>query len=114
MAEEGKTAAKSGKRDAPDEVPPVTIGDTRYEVLHYGKREGLDQNGGYIVAKDAESGKELWKLKVYEVEYKPKGKADGEDIFITSMKKAWFRNRLEIRDEHDRRWTVDLDSRSVV
>jgi len=106
--------AKAAKRKAPDPVPPVTVGGVRYEVLHYGMREGLEQNGGYIIAKDAETGRELRQIKVYDVVYDPKGKEmDSQDVFITSMKKSWFGPRLKVRDELGRRWTVHLDTGTV-
>ncbi len=105
---------KSAKRAAPDPVPPVVVDGVRYEVIHYGLRHGLDQNGGYIVARNVETGEKLCDIKVYEVVHDPKGKEpDSQDVFITSMKKVWFRPRLKVRDEFDRAWTVHLDTRTV-
>ncbi len=106
--------AKAGKREAPAKVPPVTVDGVRYEVLHYGKREGLEQNGGYVIAKDAETGKELRKIKIYDVSYDPNGKEmDSQDVFITKMSKAWLGPRLNIKDEHGRSWTLHLDTGTV-
>lgn len=105
---------KSAKRAAPDPVPPVVVGDVRYEVIHFGRREGLDQNGGYIVAKTDKTGEVLWTLKVYDVAYDPNGKeSDSQDVFITTMRKMWFRPKLWIADELGRRFVVDLNSKTV-
>lgn len=45
------------KRVGPPRVPPVVVGDLRFEVVHWGRERGLGQNGGYIAAHDRESGR---------------------------------------------------------
>ena len=97
------------KREAPAPVAPVTVDGVRYEVLHYAKMHGYDHNGGYILAKDAATGKLLRAIEVYEFSLDPKGKElDGQEVFITRMRKSWFGRRLNVRDEQGRSWTVDL------
>lgn len=101
-------------REPPAEVPPVTVDGVRYEVIHWGKQRGFDQNGGYIAAVDAASGKELWTLKVYHVTYDPEGFGyDMQDVFIEKMRKTWFAKKLKIDDEKGRSYTVDLTTREV-
>ena len=39
-----------GKRLGPDDVPSVITGDIRFDVVHWGRERGLEQNGGYIAA----------------------------------------------------------------
>ena len=118
-SQEGKAMIKKGlgmpqaKRVGPPDVQPVTIAGVRYEALHWGRERGLDQEGGYIVAKDAASDKELWILKIYTVEYKPKLETDVQDIFIRSISPIENNRKLEIIDERDRQFTVDLGSRTV-
>lgn len=98
----------------PPDVAPVTVDGVRYEVIHWGKERGLEQNGGYIAAVEPESGKELWTLKIYNVEYDPEGFGyDMQDVFIRRMRKSWFAKRLEIEDENGRRYKVDLATRQV-
>lgn len=110
----GKTMSSiKADRLPPPDVPPVVIGTTRYEVIHYGKRQGLSQNGGYIAARDVASGRELWTLKVYDVPFDPKMEADVQDIFIESMGKAFFSNKLKIVDEQGRHYVVDVKTREV-
>lgn len=97
----------------PAEIAPVVIGNTRYEVVHWGKERGLGQNGGYIAAVDVASGKEEWLLKIYDVEYDPALEQDVQDVFIKSMSKPFFSKKLKIVDELGRKFTVDTVSRSV-
>jgi hypothetical protein len=104
----------SAKRVGPPEVPPVTVGRMRIEAMHWGKDRGLGQNGGYIAAFDRASGNELWTLKVYDVHYDPKMESDVQDIFIKSMSKSFFGQKLKITDEHDRRYVIDLDTQKVL
>ena len=59
MGDEG-LGMPMGERLGPDDVSPVTMGDTGFEVIHWGRARGLDQNGGYLAAYDVSSGNELW------------------------------------------------------
>ncbi|AEF99301.1 hypothetical protein [Methylomonas methanica] len=101
------------KRLGPSKVDPVVIGKVRYEVIHWGKERGLKQNGGYIAAFDASSGKELWILKVYDVAYNPNLEGDVQDVFIVSMSKGFFSGKLHIEDEKGRNFIIDPDTRGV-
>ncbi len=103
----------SKKRVGPAEVRPVTIGNIRFEAVHWGKARGLRQNGGYIAALDAASGKELWTLKVYDVQYDGDLEADKQDVFIASMSKRLLQNLLDITDERGKKYVVDIKTRSV-
>ncbi len=100
-----------GKRAGPAEVAPVVIGNIRYGVLHFGKAEGLDQNGGYIVAQDKHSGERLWTLKVYDNHLDPQLEGDVQDVFITSLKRHG--QALDVVDEKGRHYRVDVRKRSV-
>ncbi|MES1172327.1 MAG: hypothetical protein ABUL77_03735 [Bacteroidota bacterium] len=102
----------AGKRLGPEEVPPVTIGQTRFEVVHWGRQRGLGQNGGYIAAIDVPSGKELWTLKVYEVKYDPDMEEDVQDVFIESLAPRGD-DRLAIVDERGRKYIVEPRQRQV-
>lgn len=102
---------KAGKRVPPPRVKSVIIGDTRYKAIHWGRERGFGQNGGYIAAVDPKSRKELWTLKVYDVAYDGKREEDAQDVFIASMKADG--GKLIVRDEDDRRYSVDVGSRNV-
>lgn len=102
------------KRLGPKNVPPVTIKNTRFEAIHWGKDRGFMQNGGYIVALDKTSGAELWTLKIYDISYDPELESDVQDIFIASMSKSLFGNKLKITDERGRKYVVDPEARTVL
>ncbi len=53
----------------PTEVAPVTVGNIRYDALHWGKERGLDQNGGFVIATNPATGEEIWIQKIYDVVY---------------------------------------------
>lgn len=97
-----------GKRLGPDDVPPVTIGDARFEVIHWGRERGLGQNGGYIAAYDVQSGGELWILKVYHIEYDEKMESDVQDVFIESMEEDAGSGNLNITDEGGKEYIVNI------
>jgi len=107
------TQAPAGKRVAPPEVAPVTIGEIRFEAIHWGRDRGFGQNGGYIAALDRRTGRELWVLRVYDVEYDPSLEEDVQDVFIASLSRTWLGAKLDIRDERGRRYGVDPRTRSV-
>lgn len=102
------------KRLGPKDVPPVIVKDLRFEVIHWGKDRGLAQNGGYIAALDKTGGQELWTLKIYDIAYDSELESDVQDIFIKSMTKSWFGNKLKITDERGRKYSVDVQARTVV
>jgi hypothetical protein len=101
------------KRVPPAKIEPVTIGNLRFEAIHWGKARGLGQNGGYIAAIDPASGKEAWTLKVYDVAYEPGLEGDVQDVFIKSMSKTLFGQKLTITDERGRGYVVDPAARTV-
>ena len=105
--------APKAKRIGPPKVDPVTIGNLRFEALHWGKARDLGQNGGYIAAIDIANGREAWILKVYDIAYDPAMEGDVQDVFIKSMSKSLFGKKLNVRDERGRAYVVDPQTRSV-
>ena len=103
----------SRKRVPPPVVPPVTVGDIRFEAIHWGRERGLGQNGGYLAALDKRTGAELWTLKVYDVEYDPSLEEDVQDIFIRSLSRTLLGGKLKVTDERGRRYRLDPATKSV-
>lgn len=101
------------ERTAPADVPPVLHKGVRYEVVHWGKARGLGQNGGLVAAVDAASGRELWVVRVYAIDYTVDKEPDRLDVFITSMKLDRDRRALVLTDENGRRFGLDLATRQV-
>jgi len=104
---------KSAKRAGPDDVAPVRVGDTIYEVIHWGLARGLAHDGGYIRAVDAATGRERWVLEVYRVDYDPKREQDVQDVFIDALRAGASGRTLEASDEAGRRYEIDLQARTV-
>ena len=101
------------KRVGAPTVAPLTVGGLRFEVLRKTRSRGFDQNGGVIAAIDAASGKELWTLKVYLIDYFPKLETDVQDIFIVALEKAGDNASLIVKDERHRQFIVDIATRSA-
>lgn len=103
---------ESAKRRVP-RVSPVTLGNTRYEVVRGARSRGFNQNGGVLAAVDVRSGKELWTVQVYETRYDDKEEHDVQDVFITHMAISEDRKHLLIKSENKNSYSVNLDDRSV-
>ncbi len=101
------------KRVGPDEVAPVQIGNVIYQAIHWGRERGLPQNGGYLEAIDASTRKPMWTLRVYAIEYDPSLEEDVQDVFIARLTAGPANHELTVVDENDRRFVVNVQSRSV-
>lgn len=105
--------APAAKRVAPAPVRPVTVAGIRYEAALATRARGLPQEGGYVAAIDIRTGSELWLQRIYETQYEPRLEEDVQDIFILRMKAGAGGRTLEIVDELDRRYSLDLATRQV-
>ncbi len=111
-ADETATSARGplAKRVGPPKVAPVVVGKLKVVVLPWGKDRGLGQNGGYVAILDADTGKELRLVKVYEVRYEERREGDLQDVFIAAMSKSLFSDKLSIADEKGRKYTLDPET----
>ena len=91
------------KRSSPVDVAPVVIRGVEYSAPHDAM--------GFVVAKDHNSGKELWRVRIYEVRVNPALERDVQDIFITSL--AEKGGALLITNERGEKYALDLQSRKV-
>ena len=82
---------------------------SRWQASQQALKKGLQslgaQNGGWVLARDEESGRVLWSLRLYEP-------PEGEDIFLLAL--AMEGDLLLARDENQREYRVDLRQRRVV
>lgn len=101
------------KRVGPKAVAPVTVGELRIEAVHWGRARGLGQNGGYIEAFEAATGKPAWLLQVYKIDYEPKLEEDVQDRFIRQLALACKDRILLVTDERGRCFEVELATRQV-
>jgi outer membrane protein assembly factor BamB len=98
---------------APEDVEPVTVGRTRYEAPHWGKTMGFSQNGGHITAVEAATGKPLWTVELYKIDYRPNMEADKQDSFIVWLEFDSSNSRLIAENDRGRRFALDPFSRQV-
>lgn len=93
------------KRSAPKPVPPVTKNGIRYSAPNDRPKVG------YVLATEAQSGRKLWDLVIYETKIYPEFEEDVQWVFITHLKLD--RGFLLVQDEKSRCYRVDLKSRRV-
>jgi hypothetical protein len=97
---------------SPKDVPPVTFERIRYSAPHWGAKFGNRQNGGYIEATDPKTGRQLWVLPVYVINYDPNWDQDVQDIFITSLEIV--DGKLHVANERGDQFVVDVYRRKVI
>ncbi len=102
---------KSSSRIPGPTVPPVTIGQVRYEQVRNGLVAGFGQMGGYLAAYGGGSGRRLWTLKVYENRRLSDKEGDVQNVFFKSMS-AQPDGTLLIESERGGRFVVDPASRT--
>jgi hypothetical protein len=98
------------------EVPeplPVSHAGIRYQVLIWGRARGLPQNGGYVVAIDEKSGKEIWLTQIYKNVDDGDKEQDKQDVFIVSLSLDAGKQELKIENERGQTFFLDLPSRRV-
>lgn len=104
---------KSGSRIPAPQVAAITQGGIRYEQVKNGLLAGLDQMGGYLLAKDDVSGELLWTLKVYDNQRQAGKEGDVQDVFFKSMQ-LQSDGSLLIENERGKRFVVDPSARTAV
>jgi hypothetical protein len=77
-------------------------------IVYSASGDGADQ---YLVAKDASSGRELWKVKVFHSHIGFWREPDVQLVFITDLK--LMGKSLFVRDERSRCYSIDLTERRV-
>jgi len=85
-------------------VAPVKSGG----IIYSAGGDGVDQ---YVVATDALTDQELWKVRVFHTHIRFWMEPDVQIVFITNLK--LIRNSLFVRDERSRCYSIDLARRRV-
>ena len=105
--------AQRKEREPPAPVAPVSSGGIRYEAPPWGKDRGWGQNGGYVVAIDEGSGRELLAQRIYRVTYDRRMEGDKQDVFVTSLALAGDGRTLLIGNARGERFRLDPVTRKV-
>jgi outer membrane protein assembly factor BamB len=92
------------KRVPPKPVEPVTGDGVTYSTAGDGVEE-------FVVAAEAESGKELWRMKIYTVPIKKELETDVQTIYITKLKLSGA--ALYVRDEAKKCYQLDVKTQKV-
>jgi hypothetical protein len=100
----GSADSASAKRAAPKPVAPVVYKGITYSAPNSGR------SGNYVIASDS-TGKEQFRIKVFDTTIDPKMEEDVQWVFITELKLTG--NSLIVKDEKSRCYTIDLDTRTV-
>jgi outer membrane protein assembly factor BamB len=99
----GGTSSVFAKRAAPRPVAPVVADGVRYSA----PPEAM----GFVVAAAADTGKELWRVRIYEIHVDPNLERDVQHVFITSL--ALKDGTLLITNERGEKYALDLKTRQV-
>ncbi len=65
----------------------------------------------FVIASDAKTGKELWRLTIFETKIEPFLEEDVQWVFITRLELKG--NSLLVQDEKSRCYQIDLAARHV-
>jgi outer membrane protein assembly factor BamB len=91
------------KRLAPRPIAPVVADGIRYSA----PADAM----GFVVAAAADTGEELWRVRIYEVRVDPNLERDVQDAFITSLEVK--QGALIITNERGEKYALDLKTRKV-
>ncbi len=104
-----------GRRPPPPKVPPVRVGDVRFEQspLPFDQADG-GQRHGYLAAYQADTNELLWRVRVYEIEYEPHLERDVQDVFFAAMSVSPDGHQIFIDNTHGLHFAVDIDGDHAV
>ena len=94
----------SGKRAAPKPVPPVSYKGITYSAPN---RAGTTN---YVYASDS-TGKDLFRIKVFDMPIDPNLEEDVQWVFITDLRLSG--GSLQVKDEKRRCYLINLDTKAV-
>jgi hypothetical protein len=107
-----KKAMENQKRRIP-KVDPVSREGVRYEVVRGAKSRNFHQNGGVLAAIKEATGRELWTLVVYQIEFAPREEQDVQEVYITKLRLNKDGTQLLVENEKGQRFAVNLVDRKV-
>ncbi|HEX7687844.1 MAG TPA: hypothetical protein VF453_09065 [Burkholderiaceae bacterium] len=97
------------KRAGPPKVPPIRIGDLRFEQAAPPRAETSDvQRLGWLSAFRGDSDERLWSVKVYPIVYDPHMESDVRDVWFAHMSASADGRQVLIDNERGERYAVDV------
>lgn len=98
---------------SPPQVAPVEHAGVRYEQDTKRQSQPDAQRGGWLVARDAVSGAQLWSVQLYANPYDAASPVGSPPRWFTRMRLAAGGTALEIEDDIGTQFTVDIGTRGV-
>jgi hypothetical protein len=92
------------KRDSPKPVPPVVYKSVTYSAPNHAG------TSNYVYASDS-AGKELFRIKVFDMPIDPNLEEDVQWVFITGL--TLTGSSLQVKDEKGRCYVINLDTKAV-
>jgi hypothetical protein len=90
-------------RAAPKVVPPVIVNSVEFSAP--------PQAMGFVMASDVNSHKELWRQRIYSIEYDSSEEKDVQEVYITSL--LIKGDQLVVTNEKGDRFVLDIALRKV-
>lgn len=100
------------KRNAPEEVPPITTEKAVLSVPHFAYLNDT-QNGGVVEARHPKTKKLLWRIQIYKTDYDKGLEQDVQDVFIKTLSFDKSHNLLIMSDEKSRVFVLNLTTKRV-
>ena len=94
-------------RPPPPDVPPVELDGIRYSQSYGDSQPPERLESGYLMAEDIESGKLLWRVRIYAPEYDPEEERDIQEIYFTGLSIVEDGAALAVENEAGELWRVD-------
>src|SRR5581483_6763187 len=109
----GMTSPAFAKRGEPKPVKPLSLNGVEYSVAHEQVQKNKEPVGmrAFVVAHDEKSGKELWKVQVYEVTYDLNLETDIQDVYIISLTAT--DKGLLAENEKMKKYLIDVQQHTV-
>jgi hypothetical protein len=110
----GLLSPLAAKRLPPPDVKPVTAAGVEYRAAHERYYEGAKPAGlrNFVEAREAKTGKVLWRVTVYEIKYQAGLETDVQDVYITALELD-AAGGLLVRTEGKDRYRIDLGKRTA-
>lgn len=101
------------KRAAPAEIPAIVTEQAVFSAPHFAFENGMQQNGGVILAHDPKTKKLLWRMQIYKTTYTQTKETDVQDVFLKTLRYDEVHHLLIMSDETSRVFVLNLATKKV-
>ena len=105
----------SARRPPPPKVVAVRVGDVRFEQAELPFKEANGgQRLGYLAAYKGDTDELLWRVRVYDIHYKPELEGDVQDVFFAAMTVSPDGRQIFVDNTRGVRFAIDIDGEHAV